>query len=35
MMFTVIYHYEAEKELKELPPVVAAKLSRIIGKLEM
>lgn len=34
MMFTLIYHYEAEKELKELPPIVAAKLSRIIGKLE-
>ncbi len=33
-MFTVIYHYEAEKESKALPPTVAAKLSRIISKLE-
>lgn len=33
-MFTVIFHYEAEKEIKVLPPAVAAKLTRLIGKLE-
>ncbi|MBX9490094.1 type II toxin-antitoxin system RelE/ParE family toxin [Yersinia enterocolitica] len=34
-MFTIIYHYEAEKEVKSLPPNIAAKLSRIISKLEI
>ena len=34
-MFTVIYHYEAEKEVKALPPIVGAKLSRLISKLEI
>ncbi|EYU16363.1 type II toxin-antitoxin system RelE/ParE family toxin [Photorhabdus aegyptia] len=34
-MFTVIYHDEVEKELKSLPPVVSAKLARLISKLEL